>query len=248
MWSRCSSLNLLITAAITSLVPGCCISCITDRDARVSEDDKGVIDREDHEGIHDMVEKDVLEEDNDILENEDYEKISNVTEKNIKRKFTRESRKDSEEELVIGVIMSGEEQQGHLMLLTGSANYIYSYTKILNLTRRWQMTAIIQGCQWQMSILGTHFDQQFPRLSRTLYDRHQESDPGPKSKNSPRPWLFSRSIPLKNAYAHFWCTSTMQLLWNSLLSPILSYQPCLSYLIKWTIQHFSLDVMEQLFI
>jgi len=47
------------------------------------------------------------------------------------------------------------------------------------------------------------------------------------------------------------------LLWNSLLSLILSYQPCLSYLIKWTIhsylikwtiQHFSLDVMEQLFI
>jgi len=38
-------------------------------------------------------------------------------------------------------------------------------------------------------------------------------------------------------------------LWNSLLSYlILSYQPCLSYLIKWTIQHFSLDVMEQLFI
>jgi len=56
-----------------------------------------------------MIEKDVLEEDNDILENEDYKKISNVTEKNIKRKFTRESSKDSEKELVIGVVMSGEE-------------------------------------------------------------------------------------------------------------------------------------------
>jgi len=76
-----------------------------------------------------MVEKDVLEEDNDILENEDYKEISNVTEKNIKRKFTRESSKDSDEESVIGVIMSGEQQHGHLMLLTGSANYIYSYTK-----------------------------------------------------------------------------------------------------------------------
>jgi len=95
MWSKCSSLNLSINAAITSLVPGCCISCITDGDAGVSEDDKGVIDRKDHEGIHDMVEKDVLEEDNDILENE--EEISDVTEKNIKRKFTRESREDSEE-------------------------------------------------------------------------------------------------------------------------------------------------------
>jgi len=136
MWSRCSSLNLLITAAITSSVPGHCISCITDGDAGVPEDDKEVIDREDHEGVHDMVEKDVLEEDNDILENEDYEEISNVTEKNIKRKFTRESKEDSEEESVIGVIMSGEQQQEHLMLLIGSANYIYSYTKILNLTRR----------------------------------------------------------------------------------------------------------------
>ena len=38
------------------------------------------------------------------------------------------------------------------------------------------------------------------------------------------------------------------LLWNSLLSLILSYQPCLSYLIKWTIQLFSLDGIEQLFI
>jgi len=101
MWSRCSSLNLSITAAITSLVSGHCISCITDGDAGVPEDDKGVIDREDHEGVHDMVEKDVLEEDNDILENEDYKEISNVTEKNIKRKFTRESREDSEEESVI---------------------------------------------------------------------------------------------------------------------------------------------------
>jgi len=121
--------NLSITAAITSSVPGCCISCITDRDAGVPEDDKGVIDREDHEDVHDMVEKDVLEKDNDILENEDYKEISNVTEKNIKRKFTRESREDSEEESVIEVIMSGEQQQGCLMLLTGSANYIYSYTK-----------------------------------------------------------------------------------------------------------------------
>ena len=84
---------------------------------------------------------------NDIPENEDYKEISNVTEKNIKRKFTRESREDSKKELVIGVIMSGEQQPGLLMLLTGSANYIYSYTKILNLTRRWQITAIIQGCQ-----------------------------------------------------------------------------------------------------
>ena len=76
-----------------------------------------------------MVEKDVLEEDNDILENEDYKEISNATEKNIKRKFTRESREDSEEESVIGIVMSGEQQQGRLMLLTGSAKYIYSYTK-----------------------------------------------------------------------------------------------------------------------
>jgi len=129
MWSRCSSLNLLITAAITSSVPGRCISCITDEDSGVPEDDKGVIDREDHEGIHDMVEKDVLEENNDILENEDYKEISNVTKKNIKKKFTRESSKDSEEESVIGVVMSGEQQQGCLMLLMGSANSIYSYTK-----------------------------------------------------------------------------------------------------------------------
>ena len=129
MWSRCSSLNLSITAAIILLVPGRCISGITDGDARVPEDDKGVIDREDHEGVYDMVEKDVLEEDNNILENEDYKEISNVTEKNIKRKFTRESSKDSEEESVIGVVMSGEQQQEHLMLLTGLANYIYSYTK-----------------------------------------------------------------------------------------------------------------------
>ena len=55
-----------------------------------------------------MVEKDVPEEDSDIPENEDYKEISNVTEKNIKRKFTRESREDSEEESVIGVVMSGE--------------------------------------------------------------------------------------------------------------------------------------------
>jgi len=136
MWLRCFSLNLSITAAITSSVPGHCISCITDGDAGVPEDDKGVIDREDHEGIHDMVEKNVSEKDNDIPENKDYKKISNVTEKNIKRKFTRESREDSEEELVIEVVMSGEQQQGCLMLLMGSANYIYSYTKILNLTRR----------------------------------------------------------------------------------------------------------------
>jgi len=47
------------------------------------------------------------------------------------------------------------------------------------------MTAVIQGCWWQMSILGTRFDQQFPRLSGTLYDRHQESETGPKSRNSP---------------------------------------------------------------
>ena len=61
-----------------------------------------------------------------------------MTEKNIKRKFTRESREDSEEESVIGVVMSGEQQQGLLMLLTGLVNYIYSYTKILNHTGRWE--------------------------------------------------------------------------------------------------------------
>jgi len=145
-WSRCSSLNHVITAAMTSLVLGSCMSSITDGDNGVPEDDTGVIEKEDHEGIHDMVEKDVLEEDSDILENEDYKEISNVTEKNIKRKFTRESREDSEEESVIRVVMSGEQQQGLLMLLTGSVNYIYSYTKILNLTGRREMTAIIQGC------------------------------------------------------------------------------------------------------
>ena len=70
---------------------------------------KGLLTEKTIKVLHDMVEKDVLEENNDILENEDYKEISNVTEKNIKRKFTRESRKDSEEESVIGVIMSGEQ-------------------------------------------------------------------------------------------------------------------------------------------
>jgi len=36
----------------------------------------------------------------------------------------------------------------------------------------------------------------------------------------------------------------LALLWNSLLSYLISsYQPCLSHLIKWTIQHFSLVVL-----
>jgi len=49
-------------------------------------------------------------------------------------------------------------------------------------------------------------------------------------------------------YCQLWKCHAWDVLWNSLLSLILSYQSCLSYLIKWTIQHFSLNVMEQLFI
>ena len=76
------------------------------------------------------------EDDKDILKHEDYKDISDIAEEKVKEELTRESEKDTEEELFKEVIMSDEKQQGILMLLTCSVNYIYSYMDVSNLIRR----------------------------------------------------------------------------------------------------------------
>jgi len=67
------------------------------------------------------------EDDKDILKHEDY--------KDIRGELTRESGEDTEEELFKEVIMSGKWQQGILMLLTCSVNYIFTH-RCSNLTGR----------------------------------------------------------------------------------------------------------------
>jgi len=76
------------------------------------------------------------EDDKYILKHEDYKDISDIAEEKVKEELTRESEKDTEEELFKEVIMSDEKQQGILMLLTCSVNYIYSYMDVSNLIRR----------------------------------------------------------------------------------------------------------------
>jgi len=65
------------------------------------------------------------EDDKDILKHEDYRDISNIVEEKVKEELTRESEEDTEEELFIEAVMSGERQQGILMLSTCSVDYIF---------------------------------------------------------------------------------------------------------------------------
>jgi len=65
------------------------------------------------------------EDNKDILKHKDYRDISNIVEEKVKEELTRESEEDTEEELFIKAIMSGEWQQGILMLSTCSVDYIF---------------------------------------------------------------------------------------------------------------------------